>query len=314
MESLILSFEAVAPIFILMLLGYFLKRIKLAEKQHFDAMNKLVFKVFLPVLLFNNVYNTEVSGIIDPKLITYTVIGVFVVFILGYIAVLLLAGKNSIRGAMLQGFFRSNFAILGLPLIDSICKGSSGGLTSFMVAIVVPLFNVLAVVALERFKEGNDRLDIVKLIKGVLSNPLIIGCAIGLVFLFAGIKLPFVIEKSLKDIGSIATPLAIIVLGAGFEFSAIKGMAFEIATVVIVRLIVVPLIAIIPAVFLGFRGEALACILIAFGSAVAVSSYAMAKQMGSDESLTAQVIVFSSIFCMFTLFGWIFVLNYMNLF
>ena len=227
---------------------------------------------------------------------------------------MVLSKKNSIRGVMLQGFFRSNFAILGLPLIDSICKGNSGGLTSVMVAVVVPLFNGLAVVALERFREGNDRLDVWKLVKGVLSNPLIIGCSIALVFLLTGIKLPFVIEKSLKDIGSVATPLAIIVLGAGFEFSAIKGMAFEIATVVITRLVIVPIVTLIPAALLGFRGEALACLLIAFGSAVAVSSYSMAKQMDGDETLAAQVIVFSSVFCMFTLFMWIFVLNYLNLF
>ena len=314
MESLILSFEAVAPIFILMLLGYLLKKIKLAEKDHFDAMNRLVFKVFLPVLLFNNVYNTEISGVIDSKLIAYTITGVAAVFVLGYFAVMLLSKKNSIRGVMLQGFFRSNFAILGLPLIDSICKGNSGGLTSIMVAVVVPVFNVLAVVALERFREGNERLDVGKLIKGVLTNPLIIGCAIGLIFLVLKIRLPFVIEKSLKDIGSVATPLAIIILGAGFEFSAIKGMAFEIATVVLARLVIVPVITLVPAVLLGFRGEALACLLIAFGSAVAVSSYSMAKQMDGDETLAAQVIVFSSVFCMFTLFMWIFILNYLNLF
>ncbi len=314
MESLILSFEAVTPIFILMLLGYCIKRIGLAGKEHFDAMNRLVFKIFLPVLLFNNIYNTEISGVIDLKLITYTITVVLAVFVLGYFAVMILSKKNSIRGVMLQGFFRSNFAILGLPLIDSICKGNSGGLASLMVAVVVPVFNVLAVVALERFREGNDRLNVLKLIKGVLTNPLIIGCFIGVIFLLTGVRLPSIIEKSLRDIGSVATPLAIIVLGAGFEFSTIKGLAYEIIIVVVARLVIVPLIAIVPAVFLGFRGEALACILIAFGSSVAVSSYSMAKQMDGDETLAAQVIVFSSVLCMLTMFVWIFILNYMSLF
>ena len=314
MESLKLSFEAIAPIFLLMLLGYVLKRLKIADKKGFDTINKLVFKVFLPVLLFYNIYKTKTAEVFDLKLIAFTVSGILCVFVLGYFAVLYLSKENAKRGVMLQGFFRANFAILGVPLVNYICGEQAAGLTSLMVAVVVPVFNVLAVVALERFREGNEKLNILRLLKGVISNPLIIGCAVGIVFFALDIKLPMVIEKSVGNVSSVATPLAIIALGAGFEFSGIGGYVREIAIVVSARLVIIPLIIIPIAVWLGFSNEALACLLITFGAPIAVSSFSMSQQMGGDEKLSAQVIVISSALCLITLFGWIFALSSMGLF
>lgn len=149
MESLKLSFESVMPIFVLMLLGYVLKCLNFADKKTFDTMNSLVFKLFLPVLLFYNIYKTESSHVLDIKLIGFTLAGVLCIFVVGYFIVLGLTKDNGMRGVMLQSFFRSNFAILGVPLADYICGEHSSGLTSLMVAVVVPTFNVLAVVCLE---------------------------------------------------------------------------------------------------------------------------------------------------------------------
>lgn len=314
MESLKLSFEAIVPIFLLMLLGYVLKRLKISDKKGFDTVNKLVFKCFLPVLLFYNIYKTETAQVFDLELIAFTIIGVVCVFMVGYFAVFALTKENAKRGVMLQSFFRSNFAILGIPLVNYICGDSVSGLTSLMVAVVVPLFNVFAVVALERFREGSEKLDLLRLIKGVIANPLIIGCIIGIIFFVFGIKLPAVIEKPIKDVSSIATPLAIIVLGSSFVFSSIKGYVKEIVICVSARLVIVPLIMLPIAVWLGFSGEALACLLVTFASPVAVSSFAMAQQMDGDETLAAQVIVISSALCLITLFLWIFALSYIGLF
>lgn len=312
MESLKLSFECVVPIFLLMALGYALRALKVAKKETFDAMNKLVFKAFLPVLLFKNIYETDIGEVFDLKYICFIVIGVICVFIAGYFAVLLITKENSRRGTMLQGFFRSNFAILGLPLIKSVCGEKSGGLASLTVAIVVPLFNVLAVIALERFRNGNIKIK--PMLKGIITNPLIIGCGIGVIFWATGIKLPFVLEDAISDVSSIASPLAMIILGASFTFSSLKGYVKDVTITVAVRLVIVPLIMLFIAALLNFRGEAIACLLVAFGSPVAVSSFAMAQQMGGDEKLAAQVVVISSAGCIITFFGWIFVLSSMQLF
>ena len=314
MESIKLSFEAVMPIFILMLLGYFIKKLKLADKKSFDAMNKLIFKIFLPVLLFYNIYSTKTFDIFDIRLVVFSVTGLLVIFVLGYFAVLFLTKENKKRGVMLQGFFRVNYAILGIPLVSYICGDKTTGLASLMVAVTIPAYNVLAVAALERFRGGNRKLNILKLLRGVITNPLIIGCIIGIIAFVLGLKLPPLIEKSVKDIASIATPLAIIVLGAVFEFSDIKGNIRENAITVVTRLIIVPLIIIPIAVLFGFTGEALACILVVFGSPVAVSSFAMAQQMDGDEALASQVVTTSTVFCLVTLFLWIFALSYFGLF
>ncbi len=313
MESLKLSLNAVLPIFILMLLGYFLKKIKITDKKGFDTVNKLVFKVFLPVLLFYNIYKTDLGSIFDIKLITFCVLGVVTIFAIGYFAVMFITKDNNKRGVVLQGFFRSNLALLGLPLIGYIYGENSGGLASLTISIVVPLFNVLAVFTLERFCRGKSKLDILEILKGVIKNPLIVGCLVGIAFLLLGIKLPAILEKSVKDVSSVATPLAIIALGAEFEYSTIKESTKELLITVGAKLVVIPFIMLLLAVLLGFRGEALACILITFGAPIAVSSFSMVQQMGGDEHLAAHIVIMSSAFCLITLFGWIYALSYLNL-
>jgi predicted permease len=165
---------------------------------------------------------------------------------------------------------------------------------------------------LERFRGGNVKIG--KLITDIVTNPLIIGCALGAAFLLLGIKLPTFLESAVSDAASIASPLAIVALGAGFNFSSIKGSIKELAITVLSRLLIVPALAITAAVLLGFRGEALVCLMVVFGAPTAVSSFSMAQQMGGDEDLAAQVVVFSSSLCMFTLFGWIFLLSSLQLF
>ncbi len=312
MDSLLLSVEAVAPIFLLMLLGYGLKQGKITTKENFDAINKLIFKIFLPILLFYNIYKTDLSLVFDPKLILFTVTGVLLIFALGYGLVFVLTKDNAKRGVMLQGFFRSNFAILGIPLVNYICGDAAGGLSSLMVAIVVPLFNILAVITLERFRDG--KVEFGKLLKGIITNPLVIGCVVGAVFLLLDIPLPSFLETAVSDAASIASPLAIVVLGASFRFSDIKGNIKELLVTVGTRLLIVPALAITAAVLLGFRGEALICLMVVFGAPTAVSSFSMAQQMGGDEKLAAQIVVFSSVLCLLTLFGWIFLLSSLQLF
>ena len=312
MDSLLLSVEAVTPIFLLMLLGYGLKQFKMATKDQFNAINRLIFKVFLPLHLFYSVYKTDIKTFFDGKLILFAVITVLIVFAVGYGLVFLFTKENAKRGVMLQGFFRSNFAILGIPLVNYICGEAAGGLSALIVAIIIPLYNILAVITLERFRDG--KIQFGKLLKGIATNPLVVSCLIGVIFLALGIQLPSLVETTVNDAASIASPLAIVVLGASFNFSTIKTSIKELAITVCTRLLIVPALAIAAAVWLGFRGEALVCLMVAFGAPTAVSSFSMAQQMGGDEELAAQIVVFTSALCLFSLFGWIFLLSSLQLF
>ena len=311
MESLKLSFEAVLPIFMLMLLGYFLKRIKMADKKTFDSVNKIIFRVFLPTLLFYDIYKTNTAGLFDGKLVAFAIIGTICVYLIGFAIVMLVTKDNSKRGVILQCFFRSNYAILGIPLIKYICGDGSGGISSIMVAVVIPTFNVLAVICLEIFR-GNT-INFKKIILGILKNPLIIGCALGAVFNVCHIALPEIIDKTVADISEISSPLAIIVLGASFEFSDIKGYFKENLIAVSARLVFVPMVMLSLGALMGFTGEAFACLIVIFGAPVAVSSFSMAQQMGGDEKLASQVVVLSSAFCIFTLFVWIFIYDFIGI-
>lgn len=299
------------PIFLLMALGYLLKLLKFAEKSTFDAINRLVFKIFLPILLFYNIYTTDLNLVFNGKLILFTVIGILTVFTVGYFAVLGLTRDNARRGVMLQGFFRSNYAILGIPLVDYVCGDSATGLASLMVAIVVPLFNILAVICLERFR--NRRVKLGTLLWGIAKNPLVIGCLAGIVCLLLRVRFPSFLETAVGDAAQIASPLSMVILGAEFAFTGVRDYLKEILISVTAKLIAVPLLMVTAAALLGFRGEALVCVLVTFGAPVAVSSYSMSQQMGGDERLAAQNVVVSSALCLLTFFGWIFVLDLLKL-
>ncbi|MDY2735023.1 AEC family transporter [Intestinibacter sp.] len=311
MENLILSFNVVAPLFFMMVLGYFLKYIKMYDQHTLDIMNKVVFKVFLPVLLFYNVYTTDLGEAFDVKLILYAASGVIILFLLLLLIVPRLEKENSKRGVLIQGVFRSNFVIFGIPVATSIYGEGNVGTTAMLIATIVPLFNVLAVISLEIFRDS--QINVKKIAKGVITNPLIIGAVIGIIFLLIGIQLPTSVLSTVKDISKIATPLGLILLGASFSFSDIKKYLNETIIIVIVKLILVPSIMVPLSVYLGFRGIALLTLTIIYGAPTGVSTFQMAKQMDGDSDLAAQLIVFTSFFCIITMFIWIYILKSMAL-
>ena len=311
MENLILSFNVVAPLFFMMVLGYFLKYIKMYDQHTLDVMNKVVFKVFLPVLLFYNVYTTDLGTAFDIKLILYAASGVLILFFLLVLIVPRIEKENPKRGVLIQGVFRSNFVIFGIPVATSIYGEGNVGTTAMLIATIVPLFNVLAVISLEIFRES--QINVKKIAKGVISNPLIVAATIGIVFLLVGIKLPTPILSTVKDISKMATPLGLVLLGASFSFSDVKKYLKESTIITIVKLIVVPAIMVPLSIYLGFRGIALLTLTIIYGAPTGVSTFQMAKQMDGDSDLAAQIIVFTSFFCIITMFIWIYILKSMAL-
>ena len=311
MENLILSFNVVAPLFFMMVLGYFLKYIKMYDQHTLDIMNKVVFKVFLPVLLFYNVYTTDLGEALDLKLILYAASGVLILFFLLLLIVPRLEKENPKRGVLIQGVFRSNFVIFGIPVATSIYGEGNVGTTAMLIATIVPLFNVLAVISLEIFRDS--QINVKKIAKGVITNPLIVAAVIGIIFLLIGIQLPTSVLSTVKDISKMATSLGLILLGASFSFSDVKKYLNETIIIVIVKLILVPAIMVPLSVFLGFRGIALLTLTIIYGAPTGVSTFQMAKQMDGDSDLAAQIIVFTSFFCIITMFFWIYILKSMAL-
>lgn len=311
MENLKLSFEIIAPLLILMLLGGFLRKIQVFDDGTVKKMNASIFKVFLPALIFYNLYNSSIDDVKDIGTALYAAGVILCAFLLSCVIVSLLEKDNAKRGAMVQGMCRSNFVIFGVPLCVSICGEGIAGKISVAVAIVVPLLNVLSVIVLEFFRGGKPSFK--KLLKGVIANPLIIASILGIIVLISGIKLPALVEKSVGDVAKIATPLALILLGASVNLSSVKGNLKQLIIAVSGKLVIIPLAGISIAALLGMRGGDIALLIAALASPTAVSSYPMALQMESDGELAAQIVAFNTSICIVTVFLWVFVLKQLGL-
>ncbi|MGL5327887.1 MAG: AEC family transporter [Peptostreptococcaceae bacterium] len=307
MENLILSINVVLPLFLTMSLGYLMKKLNMFDEITLKTMNKITFKVFLPTLLFYNVYKTNREYSLNFKLMGFTTISVLAIFLVLCLVIPLLEKDNKKRGVLIQSIFRSNFVIFGIPVTISLFGESATGTTSMVIAVVVPLFNILSVFALEIFRKG--KLDFKKIIKDVIYNPLIIASLTAFILLMLNIKIPIPFEKTISDVSKLATPLALILLGASFKFSKSKSHIKQLIIAVLGKLIIVPLIFIPLAVAFGFRDVELICILVALGSPTAVSSFTMAEQMDADSELAGQIVVFTSGLSVISVFLWIFTLK-----
>lgn len=307
MQNLILSANVVLPLFLMMALGYMLRQIHLFTQQSLKECNNLVFRVFLPIMLFMNVYQTDLSGVWNPRLMAFAVLSILVLYALTFGAVLLLEKDNRRRGVLIQGIYRSNFVLFGLPVTTALFGESSAGVASILIAVVVPIYNVLAVVTLELFRGGKIHLK--KALKGIATNPLILSALLGLLCLILRVSLPTFLEKTLTDLSRVATPLALVVLGGSFQFSRIRGNSRQIFIGTVGRLVVLPALGLGAGILMGFRGPELSALLAMFASPAAVSSFTMAQQMDADSELAGQLVVFGSTFSILTVFLWIFLLK-----
>ena len=311
MNNLVFSINVILPLVIEMALGQLLRITDVIDGNTSKKMNSAIFKLFLPVLIFYNVYSSEIADVFNAKLILYAVLSIFILVGILAAAVPLFEKDKKKIGVIIQGIFRSNFVIFGVPLSIALSGNSISGTVSVLVACVIPTFNLLAVIVLESFK--GDKPDFKKILLGIVSNPLIISSILGFVFLFAKIKIYAPVESALKGIASSATPLALIILGASIDIKKIRGNTKQIAAAVTGRLIVVPAIFLSLAAMLGFRNGYLAILIALYASPGAVSSYPMASQMGADGELAAQIVMMQTCLCSVTVFLFIFILKHLGL-
>lgn len=309
-ENFMIAIEAVAPMFMTMLIGVFLKWRKMLTPAEVKKVNKFTFNVFYPFMTFSNIYGAELGEAVDVTLLTYTVIMVLAVFFLTAAVVVKVEPSNRSRGAMIQAIYRSNFVIMGLPIAANICGGNIA-VTALAVTIVVPMYNVLAVTILEIFRGG--RPDPLHIIKGIAKNPLIIGALLGLLTIPFGIVLPGPVEQVVRSMNNVASPLALLILGMSLDLGNF-GEKRNLAICVLGRLVVVPAIVLTGGAMLGIRGVAFVTLIAIFASPTAVASFTMAEQMDSDGPLAANAVVVSSALASITMFGWIFLFKCLGMF
>ena len=352
--------NAVVPIVALIALGYILKRVGFLTKNFLEIGNKLVFDVALPCMLCINIYNIQDLSAINWGLVIFSVIAILVLFGFGWVTAIFTTKDPRRRGPVFQCTFLSNFAIIGISLAEALAGTAEGavetvnGVVAIIQAFTVPIFNILAVISLSVFhapattngqpvdENGllavpeRQRVDVKRVVLNIVKNPMIIGIAAGLVLLglrYAEVAIwgdpaPFTIKEDLTfvytildDLRVIATPLALIVLGGQFEFSAVKGMTKEIIVATVFRDLIAPILGVGCAVLLSeftplldFGQTEYPALITLFGTPVAVSSAIMAGSIGdNDEQLAGQLVVWTSVASVFTLFAIVFVLMSMGL-
>lgn len=328
MDSLIFAFEAVTPIILMVAIGYLIKRIGFLTADMAKIINKLVFRIFLPSMLFLNVYKIDSLAALEFDYILYAVIAIILIFLLSVPTVMKITPQGDRRGALLQACFRSNYALIGIPLAASLFGQEGVAVATLLSAASIPLFNVLAVVSLSIFGRGNQKPSGKKILSGIVKNPLIQSILLGLLIL--GLRAVLVenqIAFRLTDIqpiytvlgylSNLATPLALLMLGVQFEFSAVKELKREILLGTLIRTVLVPLLGLgIAFLFLRsrFDGAQFAALVALFATPVAVSSVPMAQEMGADHTLAGQLVVWTTLISAVTVFIASFLLRLVGIF
>lgn len=307
-----ISANAVLPMCLIMALGYGTRRLGWIRREEISAINKIAFRIFLPCLLYYNVYCSDLSGSFDPLLMAYAVGGVLLTFGLSLGYTLLTEKLPERRGVMIQGMFRSNYVIMGIPVATALLGADQLGTVSILIAVVVPLFNMLSVVVLEVFRGQKPKP--LHILGQIAKNPLVIGSVLGILTLAAGIRLPHILEQTIQNISAIASPLQLFLLGAFFQFSGLKTYRRELVTVSAAKLIVSPGLFLGLGALLGFRGVAFVSLIGVFASPTAVNSFTMAQQMGGDAELAGDIVVTTSAVSILTMFLWIFLFKSLGVF
>ena len=307
-----ISANAVLPMCLVMALGYGTRRLGWIRREEISAINKIAFRIFLPCLLYYNVYCSDLSGSFDPLLMAYAVGGVLLTFGLSLGYTLLTEKLPERRGVMIQGMFRSNYVIMGIPVATALLGADQLGTISILIAVVVPLFNMLSVVVLEVFRGQKPKP--LHILGQIAKNPLVIGSVLGILTLAAGIRLPHILEQTIQNISAIASPLQLFLLGAFFQFSGLKTYRRELVTVSAAKLIVAPGLFLGLGALLGFRGVAFVSLIGVFASPTAVNSFTMAQQMGGDAELAGDIVVTTSAVSILTMFLWIFLFKSLGVF
>lgn len=312
LNSFLLSLNAIVSIFVMMGVGYGAKRLLRLEKDMVRRFNSLVFHTLLPIMLFKNIYTSDIRGGVNFRCLGLALSVLLTLFLLTWFFIKRIEPANDQRGVMIQASFRSNFLLLGMPLIQELCPGADLATVSVMLAVVVPCYNVLAVVTLETF--SRQQIDGKKILLGIAKNPLILASIAGILVNLSGLRLPECLANPISQLGASASPVALVLLGAEFEFRDVRLYRRNLAVCTTLRLLVYPAVALPLAALAGLRGPEFAVLISMFATPTAVASFSMAAQMGGNPELAASAVTMTTLLSAGTMFFWIFLFKSLGMF
>ena len=313
LSNLVFSLNTTMPVFLMMVLGFFLHQVHIIDDGFASKLNKFVFSITLPVMLFHQLGSTNFVDAWDSRFVlfcfTVTAVTIALVWFLSF-------GIHSLpeRGEFVQAAYRSSAAILGIAYMQNMYGDAS--MAPLMIIGSVPLYNIIAVVVLTLTAENelsNDRDRLFKkTVFSILKNPIILGIVFGLLWSLSGLRFPHILDKTLQDIGSVSTPLGLLAMGASVELNKVRGSMKNSLIAVFIKLLGCCMLFLPLAVWMGFRGSELIAILIMLGSPTTVSCYIMARNMGHEGVLTSNSVILATVFSSFSLTLWIWLLRSMG--
>ena len=298
-DNFMLCLNGIAPIFLLTLIGMFLKWVGIFDDNFAAKANNLVFKVSLPTMVFMDIATCDLEKQFDGKLVLIAVVSVVIMFAVSIGVSMIITRDNKKRAAFAQGVFRSNYAILGVPLTKALFEGPVAVNASVILAICVPIFNVLAVITLTAFLEKKS--GILGVLKGVIKNPIIIGALLGAIVSLVKLPLPTLVVKTLDYLGDICVPLSLLVIGASLKMAKGSNMVMAIGASAM-KCILTPLLFLFPAMLMGIDCARLGILFVYFAAPSAVSGYIMMRNMGGDYDMSGNIILISTAMSFFVIF------------
>lgn len=306
MESFIMAARVVVPMAIMVGIGVLLRVFHVTDAPTMKKVDNLIFKLFMPALSFYNIYNTDFSKLTNIGYILYGAAGLMLLFLVAMTVVPKFVKPRPTASSYGQAIFRSNYLLFGAAVAESIYGAGNIGLVSLLGAVAVPMFNAQAAVLLEAGRNGTASPR--KLLLAIAKNPTVIATVLGLAVNFSGLRLPELVLGVVEDISGLTTPLSFLSIGVSLSMGTVSKRSY-LVSVVGLRLVLIPLVFLLGAVLLGFRGQELCALLILFAAPTAVSSYPMAVAMDADGNFAGQIVAYTTVFCLPTIFLWTLVLN-----
>ena len=307
---LLFTMEIIAPIFLLILLGSALQKTNLVSETFVKQSSNFVFNVSLPALIFVKLSNVAISEAFDAKLIVSSMLLVIVYFLFSWGVSSFLTKTPEDQGSFIQGSFRSNYAIVGLAIISGMFGEESLGKAALLLAFIMPMYNILAVVALTVpfHKENNIKLD--KMLKDILTNPLIVAAMVSILFSIFEIRVWTFFEKTMNYLGIIALPLALIGIGATLKVDRIIKASTLAFTSSFLKIVLFPLAAVLIGLSINLSDSDLGIFFILFATPTAIASFVMADAMKCNSKLAGDIIAISTVLSVFTITIGLVVLKY----
>ncbi len=314
MESFSYAFNVVAPIFLIVAIGAFIRHIGIIDNHWLDVTNRFGFYVCFPCILFDSIYTSNINLQDNISLVLFVFFGIILAMLFFSVVYPLFFKDRGRVGALVQASVRSNFLLMGMPIAVNMFGAENIAPVAMMMAVTVPTYNVFSTIVLIYFSGSKEhKISPAGMALSIIKNPLIITAALGGIFSAFSIPVPGLIYKAVSDLSSIATPTALIMLGGMLSFESLRRDVKPLFTANLVKLVLLPAVMVTLGYLMGFRGMEIGAIFIVFATPSAVSCYTMAQGFGCDGELSGEIVLSTTFFCLFTTFIGVFLLRQLGL-